>query len=358
MLKMELYKICKRRIVFVAFIVLFGLTMTFSIVQLLPNYTANIAVTENGVLNGREGLQYNINLARSYKGTLTDELVHKGIDGYDGESEYSSPLYYFFWRFVLFGTDDAISVEDWYHEIDFDIHFGYYSGWFTLVSNWISITYLFPILIVIAFAPLFSYEAQSGMYGILLTTKNGRKKCTRSKILASFFLMNIAWILLAAVLLIAGFFIFGLEGYDTSIQIGWAYYNYESVLPFSYMKLLLHIFLIDFLTFNSILFIVILISFRSKSPFTATCIGLAILYIVRTDAIGAFFDNNILDHVMSLTPANVLDGEYLASFQPIHFGGYQIQWICFVELFYIVVLLAVIGVLMRALSRNQKYFID
>lgn len=358
LLKMELYKICKRRVVFVLFAFLFVLIMVYSLVQLFPDYTTNIAVTEGGVLNGREGLQYNINLARSYKGILTDDMVLKGIGEYDGESEYSSPLYYFFRRFVLFGTDDSVSVKDSYPEIDFDIHFGYYAGWLTLVSNWISISYLFPILIVIAFAPLFSYETQSGMHGILLTTKNGRKKCTRAKILAGFIFMNMAWILLAAVLLIFGFLIFGLEGYDTSIQIGWAYYNYESVLPFSYIKLLIHIFLIDFLTFNSILCVVILISFRSRNSFTATCIGLAILYVMRTDAVGAFFDNPILNRVVSLTPANVLDGEYLASFRPIHFGGYQIQWICFAELFYVVILLAVIGVLIRGLGRNQKYYID
>lgn len=355
---MELYKIGKRRIVFVAFAILFGLTMAYAIAPLLPDHMSNIAVTQNGVLNGREGLEYNIDLARSYKGVLTDELVRKGIDEYDGESEYSSPFYYFFRRFVLLGKGNSISVKDQYPEVDFDIHFGYYAGWLILVGNWVSITYLFPILIVVAFAPLFSYERQSGMQGILLTTKNGRKKCTRSKILAGFILMNVTWVLLAAVLLTAGFLQFGLEGYDTSVQIGWAPWNYASVLPFSYGELLLHIFLIDFLAFNSMLCIVLLISVRSRNPFTATCVGLAALYVMRSDAMGAFFDNDLLNRVVSLTPANVLDGEYLAAFRPIRLGDARLPWICCAELLYIVILLAAIGGLICVLRRSQKYHMD
>jgi len=337
MFYLEAYKFFKRKLVCVLSIGLFLLAVVPTIVNilyLLPDY-------------GK--LQQKVDTYEKYNGTFTESNVQKFLEDYEEtlSNEEMKELEY----------EDAHlkMLADTLPDIDFDIIFGYYEQWLsTLVDSIIQMQYI-PVFVAIAFSGIFTYDKSCGMQEIMLSARNGRKKCTKTKVLLAFLVTNTMFLLIAFIAVLRICILTQGRGWNTSIQM--AIWLSESPLDMSFLLLWLHTLFLTFLAINVILLITLSVSFLAKNPETAMCISLGALFLLRPDVLNIFIrDKAVISKIVSLTPYNIIDTSNLAQQIPMTIGRSTVQWIYIVEVLYMV-LLAVGGIFFfKKLIRHHKYF--
>ena len=329
MLQFEFYKICKQRMIFFAF----GILLLYAVVAVLeirhPDYWNNIVSYESGeTVNGKEGLAINQEQAKRYAGELTDELVAEVLHNNSGMLDTTTS---YFMNFCEGDDDHVLTVREAYPFINFKLTYGYSDSWESFLYSYYGLMSLFPLFIVVVFSSLFSYEIHCGMSAIVHTTQNGRIKCARAKILVSVIITNIAF-MIVTFLRVSEFLIrYGMDGHETSIQIGKFGYFYKSQIPMNYLELSIHYILLSLLCGNMILLIVLIVSLKSKGMMQALIVSFALLYIFNPTAIYAMTKSDKLLYLISLFPINVLKiTSVISDFDSISIFGYQLQWIYFI----------------------------
>ncbi len=337
MFYLEAFKFFKRKLVCVLLIGIFFLLIIASIgniLYLLPNY-------------GK--LQQKIETYEKYNGIFTESTAVKFLDDYN----------------KIFSNDEMKDFEsenahlemlvDTLPEIDFDIVFGYYEQWLiTLVDSIDQIQYIL-VFVAIVFSGIFTYDKSCGMQEIMLSTRNGRKKCTKTKVLLAFVVTNSLFLLTVLIALFRIFILTQGKGWNTSIQL--ALWLYDSSLDMSFGVLWLHTLFLSFLAINSVLLVTLTASFLSKNPETAMCISFGILFLLRPDFLNIFIaDKAVISKIISLTPYNIIDTSNLAQQTPILIGQNTVQWIYIVELVYTLLLIAGGILFFKKLIKHYKYF--
>ncbi|MCM1105207.1 MAG: hypothetical protein NC409_14020 [Clostridium sp.] len=322
MLRFEFYKICKQKMIFLAF----GILLLYAAAAVLeiyhPDHWNNIVSFEDGeTVNGREGLAVNQSRAEQDAGELTDELAAA------------------------------------YPHIDFPLTYGYSDSWETFLYSYFKLVSVFSFFIVVVFSPLFSYETHCGMAAIVHTAPCGKIKCARVKILMSVMITNIAFVIVTLIMA-AGFLIrYGMCGYDTSIQIGRFGYFYKSQIPMNYLELSIHYLLLSMLCVNMILLIVLIVSLKSRAMLQALIASLAALYIFDQTAVYAVIKSDRPFYFLSLFPVNALKiTSVVSDFDPVTIFGRQLQWIYLVEIFYLFALGIGFWILCGKVVKSQKYY--
>lgn len=336
MFYLETYKLFKRKLVWV---VLLG---TFLLIMLQEVFDASYFLTDE--------LQQVMNIFEKYKGTWDDLRIEQFWNDY--MAHFSKDI--LFYKNYFFIGDELRTTQERFSNIDFNVTFGFFEGWQDFLTQFMSYMRYIPIFIGIAFSPIFSYDNTCGMKEILLSTKNGRKKSTKAKIVLAFLMTNLMFLLIAVIPTIRMFVITGGTGWDTSIQAtSWLE---DSPLNINYGTLSIHTFFLSFLAINIFLLITLAVSILARSPFIAMCVSLGILYVVRPDAVAAITGVSMAQRIVSLTPLNAMNTYGLAALMPIKAGGASVHWIYIVEIVY-VVLLIVGGILFyKVLTKHQKYY--
>lgn len=337
MFYLEAYKFFKRKLVCVLLIGIFFLLIIASIgniLYLLPNY-------------GK--LQQKIETYEKYNGIFTESTAVKFLDDYN----------------KIFSSDEMKDFEsenahlemlaDTLPEIDFDIVFGYYEQWLiTLLESIDQIQYIL-VFAAIVFSGTFTYDKSCGVQEIMLSTRNGRKKCTKTKVLLAFVVTNSLFLLTVLIALFRIFILTQGKGWNTSIQL--ALWLYDSSLDMSFGVLWLHTLFLSFLAINSVLLVTLTASFLSKNPETAMCISFGILFLLRPDFLDIFIaDKAVISKIVSLTPYNIIDTSNLAQQTPILIGQNTVQWIYIVEMVYTLLLIAGGFFFFKKLIKHYKYF--
>lgn len=172
----------------------------------------------------------------------------------------------------------------------------------------------------------------------------------------SVILTNIAFVVVTFVRVIGFLIRYGVDGAETSIQIGKSGYFYKSQIPMNYMELSIHYILLSLLCVNMILLIVLIVSLKSKGMIQALIVSLVLLYIFNPTAIYTMTKCDKLFDLFSLFPTNVLKITSVASdFDPIVVFGYPLQWISVIEIFYVLALGIGFYLLCSKLVKSQKY---
>ncbi len=339
MIKFELYKVFQRKLVAVVFVGILLFTV-MSVWNDLSMYIDKDKYNE---------LQQEMNCYEKYKGKLTDERIAEfgkefkldGV-GYDYISN----------RFFVNG--EQISVEKLYGDITFDIQFGYFKLWSFLFSSLTTNIKYVPIFIAIAFSTLFTYDNQCGMSEILLSTKNGRKTCTKAKIIIAVVVSNLLYISILLISLIPFFLVTHGVGSDTSIQM--TPWLMASKVDMSYRQLLIHTIIIGFLEINVLIVLTLCASIICKSPMTAMCVSLGILFVWRPDIMAIHISNVVVNAITALTPYNIVDTVNLVKQDLVSVFGIQMSFIKLAELIYSILLIVGGVAFVKILSKNQKYF--
>lgn len=355
MLQFEFYKICKQKMIFFAF----GILLLYAVVAVLeiyhPDHWNNIVSYEGGeTVNGKEGLAINQRQAKRYAGELTDELVAEVLHNDSGMSDTTTS---YFMNFREEDNDHVLTVREAYPFIDFKLTYGYSDSWESFLYSYYGLMSLFPFFIVAAFSSLFSYEIHCGMSAIMHTTQYGKIKSARAKILVSVILTNIAFVVVTFVRVIGFLIRYGMDGSETSIQIGKSGYFYKSQIPMHYLELSIHYILLSLVCVNMILLIVLIVSLKSKGMIQALIVSVVLLYIFNPTAIYTMTKSDKLFDLFSLFPINVLKITSVTSdFAPVVIFGYPLQWIYVIEIFYVLALGIGFYLLCSKLVKNQKYY--
>lgn len=339
MIEVELYKVFQRKLVAVVFVGILLFT-AMSVWNDLSMYINKDKYNE---------LQQEMECYEKYKGKLTDERIAEfgkefkldGV-GYDYISN----------RFFVNG--EQVPVKELYGDISFDIQFGYFKLWLFLFSSMTTNIKYVPIFISIAFSTLFTYDNQCGMPEILLSTKNGRKTCTKAKIIVAVGVSNLLYILILLISLIPFFLITHGIGSDTSIQM--TPWLMASKVDMNYKRLLIHTIIIGFLEINVLVILTLCASIICKNPMTAMCVCLGILFVWRPDIMATHINNIIVNVITALTPYNIVDTVNLVKQDLVSVFGIQMSFIKLAELIYSILLIVGGVVFVKILSKNQKYF--
>ncbi len=344
MLKLELYKLYKRKLVLIVLILIGILVFYSSFMYIKRNYI-------NGNNRYKE-LQENIELFEKHKGVLTDERLKEFCKQYKPLSFNADYIEYFFEdRDIKNGKQ--IPVSEIYKDIDFDINFGYAGETYFLGIDLSNIAKYVIVFIIIAFSPIFTYEKEHGVYEVMLSSRNGRKECTKVKVLLSFLITNIFYLLLISVPIIVYFFLTGGRGLDTSIQL--PHVSSHMVVNINYGQYILHIIFISLVVINFILLIILSVSFLSDNPVVVMCIGFAVSFILRPD-VAMDMNNNVINIITAMLPFNAVYVENLCKQIPFLIGGIKVQWLYVAEIIYSVLLIFGAVFFFKKLTKNQKYY--
>lgn len=334
MIRAELYKLFKRKLVWEVFAGVFAL-MIVSEIYLNSYYLYGGHYRE---------LQDEIALHEKYRGELTDERLYAFLTERWGSfyEKYPEETYDYMDSFCDEEGNElrvgvgAVSVDSVFPETGFPVQFGYYQGWALFLDQLPRYLKYLSIFVAVAFASLFSYERDCGMQEILFCTKRGREDCIRAKVAGAFLVTNISYLVMVLLPCITAFILYQGKGLGTSIQM--TPWIRDSQLDMSYGKLLLHTIFLSLVTINVILLLSLTAAFVVKNPTKAVCITLAVLFLLRPDIVSGYLQSAVMDRITAMTPVNVMDTLNLAKQTPLDINGVKLQWLTMAEIFYSVAL--------------------
>ncbi|MCI9079532.1 MAG: hypothetical protein HFH68_11535 [Lachnospiraceae bacterium] len=188
----------------------------------------------------------------------------------------------------------------------------------------------------------------------MLSTKNGRSKCSKAKLKMAFIVTNVLFFIIVLITLINTLLMIRGQGWNSSIQL--YIWLMDSKLDINNLWMFIHAVFLAFLSVNFIVLVILLISLKVKNPAISMCISFGILYALRNDLMNVIFDdNNIISHIVSITPVNIFEGLHMAGLEPVKVAGITVQWLYMAEILYIILLAATIVIFYRVLKNNHKY---
>lgn len=340
MIQLEMYKIVKRKLVW---IVLAGIILL--ILLGLFGYVRHEYLNQKS----HEELLRDVETLEKHKGVLTDRRLADYFKDYQ-PLKYNAD--YMKERWLVDGV--PIPVGELFAGVDFKIHFGYFFQWFFSWGDLSDYIAYIPIFVAIAFSGIFTYEKECGMQEILLSTRRGRRECIRAKFAAAFLITNMLYVLVAFLAILPVIALTGGRGWDSSIQM--TPWLMDSRLDMNYGEMFLHTLYLGFIAVNVILLITLSVSFLVKSPVVAMCVSLGVLFAWRPDIMETHVGNEIVNRITAMTPLNVINTMNLAGQAPITIAGRQVQWLFLAELLYTVLLVGGGIFFFQVLTRHQKYY--
>lgn len=145
----------------------------------------------------------------------------------------------------------------------------------------------------------------------ILTSKNGRRQCAKAKIFSAFIFSNTLFLIgiLAHIILFA--IIYGIEGFNTSIQIG-GYFR-ESLLELNYLSFSIYCTLMSLLGVNIVIAITVLISSFCKTNFSSITIILILFFLPNQANFSVeVIQNSVSRNILGLCPINMMNATYIS----------------------------------------------
>ncbi|APH16404.1 ABC-2 transporter family protein [Clostridium sporogenes] len=191
--------------------------------------------------------------------------------------------------------------------------YGYYVGWESLLR--IFGTLVFTLLaIIITVAPMFAGEYQCGADSIILSSKYGKTKIIKAKIIAAFAFATIIFVLNLIFALAIPLLSFGTDGWNLPIQIQDTMPPYKvTFLGATVMCIgIAYVVILGSVSFT------LLLSAKLKTPFTVLIVQIIILFASLFMKEGA--DNSFYNHILYLLPSKAIDYEF-SKYLSYSFGG-------------------------------------
>ena len=212
--KMELYKLCHRKIFIVGVICVVGILLFFFRMKV----SEESATVEGITYSGYEAVRVNRQITEEFRGILTDEKVDKIVEKYGFPQEIEERSFIFIdtnflnWFITFYlsdgyanGRDDYKIATRTYPIADTDLGavreltgkevvLEYSNGLNTFVDVWDLGMILGSIVILFTISIVFSNESQTKMLQLLFTTQEGRKKDIFAKIAAAFTIAVSVWL--------------------------------------------------------------------------------------------------------------------------------------------------------------------
>lgn len=230
-------------------------------------------------------------------------------------------------------------------EVSTPIEYGYAGGWMDFLDL---VQYLiFAMLaVVIACAPMFNIEYRDRTDAVLLSTKYGKTRLGKAKVIAALIVSSAIYWFMALFLLVIPLIFFGGDGAELKVQI-WSITNAYGL---SLCGASLICCFIGYMIMLGLLGIVLALSARIKSSMGILAAGVAVVMI---PLFVPNLHNNIANHMLFLFPYHALDPRNLFDMVSFSIGPVVIEYPIMLALLYLLLFVAGSLVAMRGFSRHQ-----
>lgn len=222
----EFGKLVKRKIVAAALILL-GI---YGVMLYMGNgpQSEMVRLPDGTYLVGREAAAYDRQVAEAFAGPLTQERAAAVLEQYrpdaaDGGFWIVNNIYDSVQQFFgnIDGTYNGATVAEAFpaYRDEKPLMLGYNAGY---ISTLYIGTYLMAgagILFVIVLSPVFSEEYARGTDALLLSSRNGKRKCGWAKIAASYLFVLLVTVLMLGILAAGSLLFYGTAGAESSVQV-------------------------------------------------------------------------------------------------------------------------------------------
>jgi len=227
--------------------------------------------------------------------------------------------------------------------------YDYLEAWKTLLNKeFIYLFLMIPLFICIIISPTFANEYQTGADSIILSAKNGRGKTVRAKIFAGLVLTSVVYVL--SVLFCTGmvFSIFGIYGWDCDFQLLSLYSFYGLKI----WQVFVFGVIINYFMVLAVMMLTMLLSAICKTPFTALIIS------TLCTAAPFFFptslSNSLAEHIINLFPVKAMNTfSVFSSYDVYSIGKLVVTLPCMVIVVAIALIVIPIPIVNRKFSRHQ-----
>lgn len=206
-------------------------------------------------------------------------------------------------------------------EITTPFHYEYNTGWNKLLGiSYISLMVI-AMVVCITLAPVFSTEYQTGADAILLSTKYGRSKLIVAKIISSFMLTTVIYILGMFILTTATFIIYGSGGAECSLQI----LNFLAPANVNLLQTYLYVLLAGYFMCLFMQGITLLLSAKMPSPFPVIICAMVFFFV--PSFLSYSRSSRIYNNILNLMPAKMAAAyTALTKYEVFHIFGLKISY--------------------------------
>lgn len=222
LIKFELRKILTNRLTLTSIIAVLLMSVFISFFTFQNMYSFD-GVSHQG--NGKVAVEIDKLIAAKYEGVLNDEKVQQIMSDVSSLPDmHGANVKYLYQNsiqsatFVRFsdanGNWNGSCVSDVFGEEEIKI--GYVNGWLNTSQNMAKTLLMLSFIIILMIAPVFSGE-YGGVDNIILTSRYGKSKCARAKVIASLLATLLITVLVVAINITFARIVYGAEGLDCSI---------------------------------------------------------------------------------------------------------------------------------------------
>lgn len=230
--KMELYKLCNRKLFTIGAGCTVGILLFFFWMKVWGEET----YVDGTAYYGYQAVQVNRQITEEFKGVLTDEKVEKIVELYGFPQEVETYYWYYQDANFLNGWVEKNLSDGYYYSWDDyetascaypladteagkaaasvgkEVVLEYSNGWFTFCEV-STLGFIFgSILILVSVSIVFANERQTKMLQLLFTTKEGKAKDIYAKIAAAYTVAGGVWIGIVVFDFILCGIVYGLDG--------------------------------------------------------------------------------------------------------------------------------------------------
>ncbi|TCK93184.1 ABC-2 family transporter [Natranaerovirga hydrolytica] len=227
------------------------------------------------------------------------------------------------------------------------VYYAYSWGWSRVLAIQTLLPFTIGIFLIVALSPIFSSEYKKNTDSILLSSKYGKNKLIRGKIMSAFSIAISVWLGMQILNAVVTFSLFGMTGWKSFVQ-NWA----VNPSPYTFNYLTNYLMVVAF-SFTGLLFLtslILLVSSRSKGAFGALLIS-GFLTLVPSQL---SFSRGIIERIRLLFPSNVLIGvDYFKNFDGVYMFDRVIMFPVVVIVFSIMVTMLMLIGSYRGFSKRQ-----
>lgn len=310
--KMELYKICHKKIFIIGALGVMAIVLLSFTLQMLDE-----EATVDGVrYTGYHAVQVNKKITEEFKGALTDEKIAKIAEKYGFPSKVEHGWNYFrdanfLNQFVMDNCSDGYMNDENNYRVASKIYplaetnigkvmddsgkeviLEYYRGWEVFLEVLSMGMVMGSILILFGLAGVFAGEGQTKMLSLLFTAKEGKENDVHAKVLAAATVAVSVWFVIIFIDFLLCGIVYGFDGLRCYNSI--VIYNFFWPTPMKMIPMWYYLTIAVILSFFGILslcFITMCISSYCKSVFhavviSALCYGAPVLVAMLISGLG------------------------------------------------------------------------
>ncbi len=200
-------------------------------------------------------------------------------------------------------------------------HYEYNTGWNKLLGISYVALMVIALVVCITLAPIFSSEYQTGADAILLSTKYGRSKLIVAKIVSSFLLTSVIYVLGILILTFATFLIYGSGGAACSLQV----LNFLAPADVNLLQSYLYVLLAGYFMCLLMQGITLLLSAKMSSPFPVIICTMVFFFI--PSFLSYSRSSRTYNNILNLMPAKMAAAyTALTKYEVFHIFGLKISY--------------------------------